>query len=275
MKLLSIILRVIWTGLAAWAIYSLDSSKPRDLPLWVIGSLLGLMAVAWLIVFVRLARPLNGIGAVVALAVVLWACGMSFATFLPGGAPDWTIAPFAALVLALWVIVLGLPDLLRRHPRAAKALTRVGYALVWLVAVVPSVTLAFVPWAVRFGQEESSPLDFGLDPYASPLAATRGPIPLWFCGLALATCFVVWLVILWRGVPLRWASGLMAAALVGWLFVLYTLPSVPVLIVGGIGLGKLVLQVVGRRNTLARSQLAVSGSAVSPRGLVEYEGYEQ
>ena len=78
-----------------------------------------------------------------------------------------------------------------------------------------------------------------------------------------AFVIAAWLVVLWRKVSLKWPLFIA-------LFVLLSpLASLTISIVGFIGIGKLIVQSVGRRNIYAGSYLRPDPAQIAPRGLVK------
>lgn len=78
-----------------------------------------------------------------------------------------------------------------------------------------------------------------------------------------APIVAIWAVVLRYGVSLKWPLAALLVLLLLWF------GGRAVGVVGLIGLGKLIIGSLGRRNVFASSRLAATGIGVSPRGLVE------
>jgi len=245
MKIVSIVLRALVTLAVIWGVWTLAADFEAFKPYWLVFPVAGLLAFAWVIVFLRLASPAAGIWALVLLAVVFFAlCGLT-AWLNPSEAPDWTAMPFFAAVIGIWLLLLRL----RLHLLATwEGVKRVAHALTWFAV---SLMVAAIPGAIAAAIASDYPdLAFAI------VFAVLLPGPI------LLTVYAV------RG---RWSLAwpLIVLFVVSWPFGV----SVP-LVVGFIGLGKLIIHAVGRGRTLAASELRAPTVGARPRGLVESANYD-
>lgn len=145
------------------------------------------------------------------------------------------------------------------RPPIIRGLCWIGYALVWLIAIslFAIATLALL-YSLGPGMWSGSMLwDFWLP--------------------SATTCIVVisWVMALRQRLPIRWAlififAPVLLLASIGLLFSLQNVFT----IVGTIGIIKLFIEIVNRRNVLPGSKLRTGQTIVPPRGLVRYEDHE-
>jgi hypothetical protein len=176
MKALTIALKIAWTGATFALVWSLVTTADPYLPKWAVVTDAGLIVFVWAVIMLRLSALVPSLYAIAWLVLIFFGAGVIMASIVVGAgnyAPDWTVVPFFAFVVAVWLIVLR------------------------------------------------------------------------------------------RRVSLKWP---VTAAVV-----LFCLPSGVLVsgIVGAIGIGKLVIQSVGRANVYAPSRIRAGHPRVSPRGLVE------
>ena len=87
---------------------------------------------------------------------------------------------------------------------------------------------------------------------------------------AIALASGLWIFVLLKKISLFWPVGV-AVALVTLMMPLGTLA---VGVITTIGLGKLIIEMMGRRNVLAGSRLSSGPTIIPPKGMVEYKSYE-
>jgi hypothetical protein len=247
MKIASTTLRVVLTLALGWAEWTLIAQPQDFTPHWTILSLVAFLLVVWAVLFIRLRSPLAGMWALALLLALLLAVTLCTGALLYGydlgSLPDWTLFLFVGGVILAWLLLLRI-----RVPDPWESTKRVVHALVWIWL---SLMAAAIPASVYSALSEHS----------EPLVSAAV-----FAALLLGSAVLSYYAI--RG---RWSLTwpLLVLFVLTWPFGV----SVPI-IVGLIGLGKLIIQAVGRGGTLAASDLQVAVVEARPRGMVESANYE-
>lgn len=149
---------------------------------------------------------------------------------------DKEIMSLLGVVLVLWVFVLWRKVSLKKG-------ANVIYALLWLAALSQFLGLFII--------------------LSSDLRGSTAQIILTLILFSLTVGF--WIVLLIHRVPWRWPW--LTAALVLW-------PLGPLGIVFFIGLGKLTIELSGRRGLMTGSRIDIQRASVAPRGMIESKCYE-
>lgn len=243
MKAASIVLRVIVTLAAGWAEWTLIAQPQDFTPHWTILSVVAFLLVVWVVLFMRLRSPFAAIWAFALLVAVTYIMVGLVYGLASDGLPDWTLFPVLGGVTLAWLLLLRI-----RISDPWEATKRVAHGLVWIwlslaAASIPAAIFAtFVP--------DLPEVVFSL----TLLALSPGVIVLSYYAIRGRWSLTWPLVVLFI---LAWPLG----------------PLIP-FIVMTIGLGKLIIQAIGRGGTLAASELSAPVIAARPRGLVEGVNYE-
>jgi hypothetical protein len=142
---------------------------------------------------------------------------------------SWLIASLICCIVVAWATVL-----FRLHDA-----TSAGYAVLWLALIFAAIGLLM---AIVLGVDSTQP-DWTL---------------LVFFVLVLA----VWAVVLKFKSSPKWPLIILSVLLIPF-------GTIILGIIGAIGLGKLLIESVGKRNVFTRSRMTVASISVLPRGLVE------
>lgn len=164
---------------------------------------------------------------------IIWtaAAVMGYLSLAQETMATWILVSATCCIAIAWAIVMWKMDYV----------ASAGQAIVWLLLIL-NIAFGFVMTILIGGKMESN----------------------WVVVPFFLVVLVVWITVLRFKVSLKWP--LMIAG------VLAVLCGVPILgIVSLIGIGKLVIECIGRRNILASSRIAARSVSISPRGLVGQE----
>lgn len=247
MKAASIVLRVLVTLALGAVLWGFASGSSFITPAWLTAPILAFLVTAWAVIFVRLRSPLAGLWALVVLLAVVLAfmlciAGLSLG-FGAGTMPDWALVPVLSGIIAAWLLLLRI-----RISNPWEAAKRVAHALVWICL---SLLAAAIPaWVYS--------------------AVTGDSVPV-LSAVVLAVLLVGAVALSYLAIRYRWSLTwpILVLFVLTWPFGVF----VPI-IVGLIGLGKLIVYAVGRGGTLAASELSAPVLDAHPRGLVESANYE-